>query len=68
MSDAVNAPPSQETDLEQGIFHLTIALCHKHEGDGVPRDEAKERVARYLERLITGLRMQETNSEGETIR
>jgi hypothetical protein len=66
MSDGSESPPTtQSVDLETGVFHLVIALCHRYEAEGVPRGEAKERAARYLERLINGLRIKETHSEGE---
>lgn len=55
------APPTTGTsDIEHGLFNLTITLCHMYEAEGGGREAAKARVAAYLERLIDGLRAQPT--------
>jgi hypothetical protein len=55
-------------EIEQGLFGLVITLCRMHEGEGATSEQARERTASFLDRLINGLRTRPEQQEGEQIR
>lgn len=47
-------------EIETGIFNMIVTLC-QHKANFMSIEDAKEDVAKYLERLIVGLRFEEEN-------
>lgn len=60
-------PVMGRAEIEQGIFSLVITLSRMHEGEGCSAEQARERTALYLDRLINGLRTR-PEEQGEQIR
>jgi hypothetical protein len=64
-----NRPPvTSRGEIEHGLFNLVITLARMHEGEGLTPEQARERTASYLDRLINGLRTKPEEQEGEQIR
>lgn len=55
MSPGFDDPPEHQVEgLEHGIFNLVVTLCRFYEQQEPP-EQARRRVALYLERLAAGL-------------
>lgn len=48
-----------DTEIENGIFNMIISLC-QNKSQIIGMDMAKDQVANWLERIINGLRSEDT--------
>lgn len=55
-----SAPQAQADAIENGIFNLVITLCRFYE-QAEPAEQARRRVALYLERVAAGLHLAADN-------
>lgn len=54
-----------DTEIENGIFNMIVSLC-QHKSQTVGMEQAKDDVANWLERIVSGLREEDPDQSVPT--